>query len=135
MGFSVGSVSPRSYRANQYSARSFEAKLDQFDTGKKQLFGRNSPMSSTLSISFQLPNSYDKKMEKDDLPTLIQERRSRRNSSLKGKKTEKQDEVEITKFEGQIASSPGLPKKNKNLMNLKDAATGHEGETKKIIKN
>ena len=53
---------------------------------------------------------------------------------MKGKKTTQQDEVEITKFEGQIASSPGLPKKNENLMELKDAATGHEVETK-IIKN
>ena len=44
-----------------------------------------------------------------------------------------QDDVEITKFEGEIAPSPGLSQKNKNIMNLKDAATGHDEDKNKIM--
>ena len=44
-----------------------------------------------------------------------------------------QDDVEITKFEGEIAASPGISQKNRNLMNLKDAATGHDESKNKIM--
>ena len=65
-----------------------------------------------MTITFQLPA---KKMG-DDLPTMIEERK-RRNSLKKAQSMEQQqqnqnqEDVEITKFEGQIADSPGLPKK------------------------